>query len=63
MRKSLKKALDKVCKKYETMTQEEFNREIEEHKNGDIARILIETGKAEMMVEEFKRMKKGRKRS
>lgn len=40
----MKKAIEKVFEELSDMSKEEFKREFEKHKSGDIAEIILETG-------------------
>lgn len=44
MTESQKEALKKVREKLSALSREEFMQELEKHKDGDIAKILMESG-------------------
>lgn len=50
---SYEEALDKTFKRLMAMTQEEFEAELEKHKDGPWARMLRETGADKILADEF----------
>jgi hypothetical protein len=51
-------AVDEVVKEILAMTQEEFDAELEKHKDGDIAQFLMETGAINYIMEDINKRKK-----
>lgn len=48
-----KEILDKVFNELMNMPKEKFEKMLEEHSDGDIAEMMIESGAADIMAQEF----------
>jgi hypothetical protein len=58
MTRKMNKALDKIFKEIDAMSDEEFKVMIEKHKNGDIAKMLVYSGAMDVIMEDLKERSK-----
>ena len=60
MNEDLRKAIKAVVTELLQLDPDELKRRLEKHKNGDITKILIETGAIELRKEEYRKYLKAK---